>query len=317
MIMRRVKRILFFILLVESIVLSLWVASSIHTSRAEYEKNVSHLKALHEIKKRDLKNQLAEELYLTTGKTVLDRIYNTRNQSILELLNRMTEESVPTDWKSSVKVDEFTKFIILIQAPGDVDDSTMNTLARSLMPMLSYCGEFVSNVAILDRKHVCRAFMDRYILTKVERSGVLSAEDTQRTKELAKSATRFNSLKIQCELINNHFYLSVNVVGDKSSANCMMMLDTGASISVIPRSLAQQTGSYNLISSPKRTFMTAKGKLTCSVIPRVILISGISNEQQVAVSDNNEISLLGMDFFIGKKFIVDSSEKAIYIWAND
>ena len=57
---------------------------------------------------RKLNNDYSQKKYLATGETVYDRIFNAKDQSIIELIQRIAAESLPKDWSCEVRVEEFT-----------------------------------------------------------------------------------------------------------------------------------------------------------------------------------------------------------------
>ena len=95
-----------------------------------------------------------------------------------------------------------------------------------------------------------------------------------------------------------------------------MMLDTGASMTVISLELAGKTGHEDLNFTKTKVFSTAKGLMTCPIVERKILIGGIEKKQKVAVNLEDNANLLGMDFFRDKNYTVDFTSNCIYVWSK-
>lgn len=109
-------------------------------------------------------------------------------------------------------------------------------------------------------------------------------------------------------------FVPVTVYGNKGAAECLMMLDTGASVSVLPLEVIESTGSDDLIRAPTATFQTANGPRRYPLVERVLVVEGIESTLQIAVSRQDALPLLGVDFFEGREYLIDSRSSALYIW---
>jgi len=136
---------------------------------------------------------------------------------------------------------------------------------------------------------------------------------------LMKQREKVRDFSIQCDKndfqeINGHIFIPVIVVGEYGGYETIMMLDTGASMTVISLELAQKTGYEDLNNISRRTFSTANGLMTCPIVQREIVIVDLNNKQAVAVNLEDDSDLLGVDFFESREYIIDSTSKCIYIW---
>ncbi|MDA3917339.1 MAG: hypothetical protein PF690_10235 [Deltaproteobacteria bacterium] len=104
--------------------LLVWAGEAIYFSqqntatpdRVKTEENQKRKRAEVQYQKkiREFEQEYDKKKHLATGETVFDRIYNSQGQSIIELIQRLSNEALPTSWSSDVKVEEFTHFILLI-----------------------------------------------------------------------------------------------------------------------------------------------------------------------------------------------------------
>jgi predicted aspartyl protease len=54
--------------------------------------------------------------------------------------------------------------------------------------------------------------------------------------------------------------------------------------------------------------------MSCPIVYREVNIEGFRKKIKVAVSQNDEINLLGMNYFEGMKYIIDPQNACIYMW---
>ena len=111
-------------------------------------------------------------------------------------------------------------------------------------------------------------------------------------------------------------FVRATVSGPAGMFETSMLVDTGASMSTIGTGLAQQTGYERLEDAQRETFRTANGLITCPIIPRTVRVGELEVTQEVAVSPESGSDLLGIKFFEQKDYLVDSSEKKIYVWSK-
>jgi len=276
--------------------------------------NRDNLSLEYKKKIRDLDQEYEKKKYLATGETVFDRIYNSQDQSIINLIKRISREALPKDWSYDVKVEEFTHFILLIYVPHNIQQVSPREVASYLTPILKYCNWLISDVAVFDRTHKSYLFFNEPMLAKIEKNEKLSKRTLHQAKKYGESFTRFNSTTIACEKYESHLYLPLEVLGPKGVEICLALLDTGASITTLSKNHILKTGADNLQNVPQRTFNTANGRMSCPIVKREINVGGLRKKIEIAVNQKDEVNLLGMNFFDGMDYIVDFKKSAIYIW---
>jgi len=282
------------------------------TSKAKRERK--RVVANYKNKERELIKECERKKYQATGKTVYDRIFNKSSQSIIELIQNITRESIPNNWRSEVKVEEFTHFILLIYLPHNTQRVPVATVASYLSPLLKYCSSYLTDVAVFDRTHKAYLFFDKDTLQHLKNAATLTPQLVEKTTLRGKSFTRFNSITLQCEKDESHLFLPVEVGGSGGVVNCYMLFDTGASTTTVSEDVAIRTGHENLVTAPQKSFNTANGWMSCPIIHREVNIGGFRKSIEVAVNQNDELSLLGMNYFKGMEYIVDFQNSCIYIW---
>jgi len=273
-------------------------------------------KIYHQKEKNILAGEHEKNKYLATGKTVYDRIYNRQNQTITGVIKSLAEEVFPDRWKCTVGVEEFNSFILFVHSMGRKDDVTVSMITEYLTPLVTYAHLYLKNVAVFDRNHKCFLFFDKTALQIVAASGVLNSETISKIKQTGKEFTRYNSVEISCKHIEGHLYVQATVSGQDGIYECLMMLDTGASMTIISADLAQKTGHENLHMIRKELFSTVKGTLACPIVRRTLVAGSIEITEPVAVNEEDDTNLLGMDFFKGKNYTIDSLSSCIYIWSE-
>ncbi len=123
---------------------------------------------------RNLKRQYMGKKHLATGATVYDRIYNTPDQSLKTLIERVAKEALPDDWSCEVKVEEFSNFILLISQPHNTREKDPVSVSKYFPPIVKYCGFCLSNIAVLDHTHTSYMFFEEETLGYIEKYGSLS-----------------------------------------------------------------------------------------------------------------------------------------------
>jgi predicted aspartyl protease len=231
----------------------------------------------YEQKIRKIEQEYEEKKHLATGETVFDRIYNTQNQSIADLIKRISNEALPDYRSCDVKVEEFTHYILLIYRP--------------------YNARQVQQEQVI-------SYLDKRISQTIFRSA----------KEQGQSFTRFNSATLKCEKKGSHLFLPLEVAGPKGVVTCYALFDTGASITTFSEEVVLKTGIDNLQIAPRRSFRTAGGFLSCPIVKRDINVGGFRKNIDVAVNQKEDVNLLGMNFFEGMEYIVDFQNSSIYVW---
>ena len=301
---------------IEAIYLLQQNVSTPNRIQAAETKRRSHLTLTYQKNIRALEKEYAEKKYLATGKTVFDRIYNTQNQSIVDLIQRISNEALPESWSSDVKVEEFTHFILLIYLPHNAKQVRPTQAVSYLRSILKNCGWLLSDVAVFDRTHKSYLFFDKPILTKIKKGHKISQVLLRRAKEHGKLFTKFNSVTIECKKHESHLFLPLEITGPKGVVSCYGLLDTGASTTTLTDEVVSKTGFDNLQNAHRRNFNTANGLMSCPIVTREVNVGGFRKGIEVAVNQRDEMNLLGVNFFEGMAYIVDFQNSAIYIWGE-
>ncbi len=269
----------------------------------EYKKN-----------ERALEQEYEQKKYLATGETVFDRIFNTQGQSIVDLINHIAGEAFPDGWSYDVEVDEFTHFALFVYLPRNSQLVAPNQIASYLQPIIKYCSWCLSDVAVFDRAHKSYLFFNKTILDEIKSSKALSREMSLRAEDQGKSFTRFNSITLKCEKYESHLFLPIEVTGSQGITTCLALFDTGATTTMLSYKIVSKTGYDNLQNAPRKSFNTANGMMSCPIVVREINIAGFRKSIEVAVNRQDEINLLGMNFFKDMDYIIDFQNSAIYVW---
>lgn len=280
----------------------------------EYETKKKIIRLNQEKEKKALNNEYEKNRYLASGKNVYERTYN-KKQSIIELIEGLANEAYPKNWRCEVKVEEFTNFILLIQINLSKERIKVSEIIKPLIPVISYSASYLKNVAVFDSRHKCFMFFDEDVLNKLKRDKALDDKSISDIKRKGRAFTRYDSIRIDYEEASGHIFIPAIIGG---AQECAMMLDTGASITVISLELAGKT-SYkgeDLNNVETRTFSTAMGLMKCPIVERNVAIGGIDKKQPVAVNVKDNANLLGVDFFNDYDYTIDSKAKCIYVWSK-
>lgn len=290
-------------------------AATYDNIKAEIHRERNHENAEFPQRISDLEKEYMQKKYIATGKTVYDRIYNTQDQSIIDLITRISEEALPESWSSEVKVEEFTHFILLIYIPHNSLQVSPTRINSYLEPVLEYCGWLLSDIAVFDKTHKSYLFYDKPILDEIKLKGLLPQNLVDRARVLGESFTKFNSITVICERQNNQLYVPIEVSGTNGIVNCYALLDTGASVTTLSNDeVISKTGLDNLQNAPRQSFITANGFMSCPIVYRDINVGGLLKHIEVAVNQRDEMNLLGVNFFDGTEYIIDFQNSAIYVW---
>jgi hypothetical protein len=125
---------------------------------------------------------------------------------------------------------------------------------------------------------------------------------------------RYNAIKIDFQETNGYIFIPAIVVEEYGRYETIMMLDTGASMTVISLELGQKTGHEDLNEVVRRTFSTIKVLISCPIVQREVTVGDIYKKQNVTLNLEDNSNLLGVDFFESREYIIDNPSKCIYIW---
>lgn len=268
----------------------------------------------HAQKLRKLEKEYETKKHLATGSTVFDRIFNTQDQTIVDLIKRISREALPGDWSCDVKVEEFTHFILLIYLPHDTELPTTDHIVTALRPVMKYCGWCLSDVSVFDQQHKSYLFFDKAILRHMKSGKHLTSSMERTALRQGKAFTRFNSVTVQCEKYESHLLIPIQISGPNGVVGCRALLDTGASTTMLASEIIAETGQDNLQSAPRRTFSTANGAISCPIVHREVNVSGMRKKLEVAVNQQDQLTLLGMNYFKGMDYIIDFGKSTIHMW---
>jgi len=299
---------------VEALYLEQRNASTLERIKAEEVQSRNLLILDYKQKRIDLEKEYENKKHLATGETVFDRIFNTQDQSIVDLIMRVSREALPEAWSCDVKVDEFTHFILLVHLPHNVKRATMDQVVSHLHPILKYCDWCLTDIAVFDRTHKSYLFFDKSMLDGIKKNAGISRILADRSEHLGESFSRFNSVTIECEKHESHLFLPLEVAGSNGVVTCNVLFDTGASITMLSAEVVTNTGDDRFHIAPHRSFSTASGLISCPIVTRQVNVSGFRKVIEVAVNQKDEQNLLGINFFEGMDYIVDFQHSAIYVW---
>jgi predicted aspartyl protease len=265
-------------------------------------------------KLRELEHEYQSKKHLATGGTVFDRIFNAPDQTIDRLIKLIAQEALPTGWSCEVKVEEFTHFILLVYLPHNEDAPQIDQLTALLQPIVKYCDPYLSDIAVFDRRRKSYLFFDNSMLAQLKSDERLLPDVKQLATAQGSTFTRFNSITVKCENYNSHLYLPIEISGSNGIVTCLALLDTGASTTMLSYEIIAQTGRGNLDTATRRSFSTANGTINCPIVRREVNVGGLRKNIEIAVNQDDSISLLGMNYFEGMEYIIDFGKSAIYIW---
>lgn len=286
-------------------------ASLCKDGKQEYERNVLSTEYRRRNQLTALEKEFEEKKYLASGRTPYDRIYNAPQEDLDALIQRLAQEALPDDWEAQVKVEEFNKFLLLVKGPSPQAAPEPEKVLEYLKPAWPYIKPYLRNLAIYDGRHTCRWFLTADVLTVMDRSEIVGLP-LANMKHNGQSFTDSNSLAIPFESAGGHMLVKAIVIGSNGRYEQVFLVDTGANMSMIGEGLAQVTGPES--EGKTKTFQTARGPIDCRVVTRTIRVGEIEVTQEVAVNPVEDVALLGVSFFEGKSYLVDSSQKQLYVW---
>ena len=141
-------------------------------------------------RERKLNDDYNRKKYLATGETVYDRVFNTKNQTIVELIQKTAAESLPKGWSCEVRVEEFTHFILLIYLPHNVAPVEAREVVPYMIPIVKHCRSYLSDVAVFNRMHKSDFFFDNDTLKHLEKEGSMTDKLLIKAKQHGKSFTQ-------------------------------------------------------------------------------------------------------------------------------
>jgi hypothetical protein len=119
-------------------------------------------------------------------------------------------------------------------------------------------------------------------------------------------------LIIPCQRIGNHLKVPMTVDIHGVVVNTAMILDTGASVTVLPKAVYDRGLSKPLDGLPTVQLQTANGMMTCPVDRLSLTTAGYTKTIPVALTAGG-MSLLGADYFAGHSMTLDLERQCIVL----
>ena len=205
--MKRILVKIIFILLgalvLEYIFIAAWFIQEKSAITNLHKRKVKVIEANKEIDKDKLLNDFNNKKYLATGKDIYQRIHNRQNQDIISLISNLANEALSKDWSSETRVEEFTNFILLIQIKRNTDKPSVEQIVKHLKPIVERSYPYLGNVAVFDANHKCYLYFDKDILSRLRLIDALASKDILNIEQKGREFTKFNSIKIDFETIEN------------------------------------------------------------------------------------------------------------------
>ena len=240
----RIRKILLILLLIALAVWAvetIWIIQSNSSMPSQIKRQAeSKRKALmlqFAYNERKLNDDYSQKKYLATGKTVFDRIFNAKEPTVVELIQKMAAESLPKGWKCDVRVEEFTHFILLVYLPHNLARVEAANIVSYLIPIVKHCSWCLSDVAVFNHAHKSYLFFDNGTLRHIESKGKLTETLLEKVKQQGESFTRLNSTTIKCKMYEGHLILPIQITGSHGVETCSALFDTGASITTVSHSI--------------------------------------------------------------------------------
>lgn len=117
---------------------------------------------------------------------------------------------------------------------------------------------------------------------------------------------------IACKKEGTHLLVPVSLDIHGTSVETVMILDTGASVTIVPIKLYLKGNPKPLSMLRKEKFETARGVVQCYIDEVQVSTSAYSRKSIIAISDY-DISLLGANYFEDNVFTVDVENECIYV----
>lgn len=128
---------------------------------------------------------------------------------------------------------------------------------------------------------------------------------------LARPAVKIGgTIVLQGRREGNHLFLPVKFKSGEQALTHECLLDTGASLTTIPKSL------LHIETKESRMFETANGRVRSPVADSIVTVGDISKNIKIALSADVNTSLLGANFFESFVYTIDLENSAIYLVAR-
>ena len=125
---------------------------------------------------------------------------------------------------------------------------------------------------------------------------------------LASSGTQV----IHCRRVGMHRKVPVRLDIHGVEVKCAMLLDTGASVTVLPKSVYRRGLARPLSGLRRIRLKTANGPMTCPVDRLHVSTTAYGRTLPVALT-NDSVALLGANYFEGYRITIDLDRACIYV----
>jgi predicted aspartyl protease len=122
---------------------------------------------------------------------------------------------------------------------------------------------------------------------------------------------------ISCRKLNDHLVVPANIDIHGKDVKIDLLLDTGASMTTIPLKYYLAGNPKELATLEKKDFLTANGKVSFPIDVLSVNTTAFSKSIEVAMSEDNNLGLLGSNYFKGTVFTVDVDNECIYVHASE
>jgi len=117
---------------------------------------------------------------------------------------------------------------------------------------------------------------------------------------------------IRCQRENMHLMVPVNVNIHGVEVKTAMLLDTGASVTVLSKSVYKRGLARHVTELKTMRLTTGNGPVTCPVDTLRVSTTAYARRIHVALVDGST-SLLGANYFADRRFTVDLDRECIYV----
>jgi predicted aspartyl protease len=116
-----------------------------------------------------------------------------------------------------------------------------------------------------------------------------------------------STIVLQGRREGGHLYLPVQFQTEGKSVTHECLVDTGATITTVPKSILK------ISTEEEGQFSTANGLVKLPVASSMVTVGAIAKELRIALSSDNDTALLGANFFEGFVYTIDLENSAVYL----
>lgn len=305
------------VLVLEVLFLAARVVTSPQAARARASKQMQNARLRHLERSRAQDQAYRTKIYQATGASSVERVYNRPTTSLVKAIQAVFQEAVPQGWKISVEVEEFSHFVVLVKSALSSSDLAQYRVETVLQEPLSFFHWLPLNVAFYDLQRKCVLFFDSKTLAKLKLDRPVPSDVRSRALRQGEGFGRFDSLTIPCVESGSHLVAQLDVLSGGAGLHLPALVDTGASMTVLPRKFIDNAALAHPGASKTMKFKTANGVVTFAVVRQEIRVGPVARSIEVAVDPQSEVALLGVNFFDGYDYVVDFAGAAIHLWPEN